>query len=341
MKKHGGRVDLRHRLPAGALGPDRARARRGALRRERERVRSSADDPAGLRRDRRHRGGDPYRRRLDRHAGRLPEHPKAGAGGADRGQARADGLHRVRSRDPGRHREGHQGPGLPDRGVQHLRRGRCLHERLPPGLSARCADRGVLQVRQCLRRLRGLAPRLRAGGPELDRAFLFLRAWLDRAGAAKDAGLEQIHWSTTRTRKWPQVLAMAFDHRAQLEAIADAAEVTREHIPYFKKLCLAAARRAASGRPDFGILLDGRLGQAALDDATGDRDLDRPADRAAGADPGPLRGRRRRRLHATRMAGRPLRQMPDLLPPGRPGGAARRAGGAGAPPVRRLPQDLP
>jgi 5-dehydro-2-deoxygluconokinase len=86
----------------------------------------------------------------------------------------------------------------------------------------------------------------------------------------KDAQLEQIHWSTNRTRKWPQILAMAFDHRAQLEAIADAAEVTREHVPYFKKLCLAAARRAAGGRPDFGILLDGRLGQAALDDATGD-----------------------------------------------------------------------
>ena len=39
----------------------------------------------------------------------------------------------------------------------------------------------------------------------------------------KDARLEQIHWSTTRTRRWPQVLAMAFDHRAQLEAMADAA----------------------------------------------------------------------------------------------------------------------
>jgi 5-dehydro-2-deoxygluconokinase len=86
----------------------------------------------------------------------------------------------------------------------------------------------------------------------------------------KDARLEQIHWSTTRTRAWPQVLAMAFDHRAQLEEMADAAGITREHIPHFKKLCLSAARQAAGGRPDFGILLDGRLGQAALDDATGD-----------------------------------------------------------------------
>ena len=86
----------------------------------------------------------------------------------------------------------------------------------------------------------------------------------------KDARLEQIHWSTTRTRAWPQLLAMAFDHRAQLEQMADAAGITREHIPYFKQLCLKAARRAAAGRPDFGILLDERLGRAALDDATGD-----------------------------------------------------------------------
>jgi 5-dehydro-2-deoxygluconokinase len=86
----------------------------------------------------------------------------------------------------------------------------------------------------------------------------------------KDARLEQIHWSTTRTRAWPQLLAIAFDHRAQLEEMADAAGITRDHIPDFKKLCLCAARKAAGGRPDFGILLDGRLGQEALDDATGD-----------------------------------------------------------------------
>jgi 5-dehydro-2-deoxygluconokinase len=86
----------------------------------------------------------------------------------------------------------------------------------------------------------------------------------------KDVRLEQIHWSTNRTREWPQILAMAFDHRMQLEAMADAAGITHEHIPYFKRLCLKAARQVAGGRPDFGILLDRRLGQEALDDATGD-----------------------------------------------------------------------
>jgi 5-dehydro-2-deoxygluconokinase len=86
----------------------------------------------------------------------------------------------------------------------------------------------------------------------------------------KDAKLEQVHWATTRTRRWPQLLAMAFDHRAPLEQMADAAGITHEHIPYFKGLCLKAARQAAGGRPDFGILLDDRFGQEALDEASGE-----------------------------------------------------------------------
>jgi len=96
-----------------------------------------------------------------------------------------------------------------------------------------------------------------------------------------DEKLEQVHWATTRTRQWPQLLAMAFDHRAQLEQMADDAGITRDHIPYFKQLCLMAARQAAGGRPDFGILLDRRLGQDALDEASGDgiwigRPIERP-----------------------------------------------------------------
>ena len=153
--------------------------------------------------------------------------------------------------------------------------------------------------------------------------------------------LEQIHWSTTRTRAWPQVLAMAFDHRAQLEEMADAAGITREHIPHFKKLCLSAARRAAAGRR--------RLRHPARRPARpgGARrrhrrwHLDRPPDRAAGLDSAALRGRRRCRLHAAGMADRALRQVPGVLPPGRSRGAAGGAGGAGAPPVRCGPPDRP
>jgi 5-dehydro-2-deoxygluconokinase len=85
----------------------------------------------------------------------------------------------------------------------------------------------------------------------------------------KDAMLEHVHWATNRTREWPQVLAMAFDHRAQFEAMADEAGADRARITAFKALCLEAARTAAGDRPDFGILLDDRYGQDVLDVATG------------------------------------------------------------------------
>jgi 5-dehydro-2-deoxygluconokinase len=99
--------------------------------------------------------------------------------------------------------------------------------------------------------------------------YFFAHGSRERA-LRKDTKLEQVHWATTRTKDWLQVLAMAFDHRAQLQAMADAAGVSHEHTPFFKQLALEAARRAAGGRPDFGILLDGRFGQDALDAATGD-----------------------------------------------------------------------
>jgi 5-dehydro-2-deoxygluconokinase len=99
--------------------------------------------------------------------------------------------------------------------------------------------------------------------------YFFAQGSKERA-LRKDAKLEQVHWATTRIKNWPQLLAMAFDHRAQLEQMADAAGISHEHIPYFKRLCLKAAREAAGGRPDFGILLDDRFGQEALDEASGE-----------------------------------------------------------------------
>ncbi|MCB1884263.1 MAG: 5-dehydro-2-deoxygluconokinase [Geminicoccaceae bacterium] len=83
-----------------------------------------------------------------------------------------------------------------------------------------------------------------------------------------DRRLEQLHWSTNREPDRPQVLAFAFDHRSQFQEMADAAGVTHDHIPYFKRLCLKAGRAAAGDRPDFGVLVDGRLGAEALAEAS-------------------------------------------------------------------------
>ncbi len=82
----------------------------------------------------------------------------------------------------------------------------------------------------------------------------------------KDAGLEQLHWSTNRHGDWPSMRVFAFDHRAQFEDIPGA---TPEKIARFKELCLEAALTVADGQPGYGLLCDSRLGRSALYKAAG------------------------------------------------------------------------
>ncbi|MGD9510705.1 MAG: PfkB family carbohydrate kinase, partial [Geminicoccaceae bacterium] len=97
----------------------------------------------------------------------------------------------------------------------------------------------------------------------------FLASGSEHRRLREDARLEQIHWATNRSRDWPQVLAFAFDHRVQFEELSARFGTSPAHIPYFKRLALSAAMMTADGRGDGGILLDGRFGQDALDEATG------------------------------------------------------------------------
>ena len=61
----------------------------------------------------------------------------------------------------------------------------------------------------------------------------------------------------------------AFDHRKQLEDLADAAGAPRERISAFKELCLDAVLKVSGGRSGYGLLCDGRLGPEALYRAAG------------------------------------------------------------------------
>ncbi|MFL5332426.1 MAG: 5-dehydro-2-deoxygluconokinase [Geminicoccaceae bacterium] len=97
----------------------------------------------------------------------------------------------------------------------------------------------------------------------------FLRTGSDHHRLREDTRLEQVHWATNRSRHWPQVLAFAFDHRVQFEELCARVGTSVEHVPHFKRLALSAAMMTADGRSDGGILLDGRFGQDALDQATG------------------------------------------------------------------------
>ncbi|MFN4212276.1 MAG: PfkB family carbohydrate kinase, partial [Devosia sp.] len=80
----------------------------------------------------------------------------------------------------------------------------------------------------------------------------------------QDQEINHIHWATTRRPQPPSIMALAIDHRAQLEEIADAAGAPRARIARFKTLAVAAAAEVAQGRPGFGMLIDGDHGREAL-----------------------------------------------------------------------------
>lgn len=80
----------------------------------------------------------------------------------------------------------------------------------------------------------------------------------------KDEAINHIHRATTRRQAWPQLMALAIDHRSQLEEIARDAGRDAAAIGDFKVLAVAAAAQVARGRPGFGMLLDDKHGRQAL-----------------------------------------------------------------------------
>jgi 5-dehydro-2-deoxygluconokinase len=95
-----------------------------------------------------------------------------------------------------------------------------------------------------------------------------LSAFLERGSPhralRKDEMLNHIHWATTRRAQPDHLTALAIDHRAQLEAIADRAGAPRTAINTFKLLAVEAAARVADGGAGFGVLLDETYGREAL-----------------------------------------------------------------------------
>ena len=68
---------------------------------------------------------------------------------------------------------------------------------------------------------------------------------------------------------WPEICALAFDHRSQLEDIADSNNVDRSRIAEFKNLVGKAALLAAEGATSTGVIIDDRYGADALARITG------------------------------------------------------------------------
>jgi 5-dehydro-2-deoxygluconokinase len=95
-----------------------------------------------------------------------------------------------------------------------------------------------------------------------------LERFLDRGSPHRalrhDEALNHIHWATTRRAQPETLMALAIDHRAQLEKIADDCGAPRQRISEFKLLAVEAAAKVAGGRPGHGMLLDGKYGREAL-----------------------------------------------------------------------------
>lgn len=105
--------------------------------------------------------------------------------------------------------------------------------------------------------------------PSWEELQYFFNTGIRNTALRNDEALEQIHWSTNRNGDWPHMRVFAFDHRIQLEEMAQEAGASVEKIGKFKDLCLNAALEVSGGENGYGILCDSRLGRDALYRAAG------------------------------------------------------------------------
>jgi 5-dehydro-2-deoxygluconokinase len=105
----------------------------------------------------------------------------------------------------------------------------------------------------------GCAPAM-ASGAELE-LFLSRSDWPFRL--RESTALAEVHRKTAGRRAWPEVLALAFDHRRQLEELGPPGKIGA-----FKRL-IASALMSVSPKSNVGAIIDERYGEEALFALTG------------------------------------------------------------------------
>ncbi|MBT7355997.1 MAG: 5-dehydro-2-deoxygluconokinase, partial [Rhodospirillaceae bacterium] len=85
----------------------------------------------------------------------------------------------------------------------------------------------------------------------------------------EDAHLNHLHRVTNRSHHWEEVCAIAFDHRAQFEEMAEQSSKGAADISAFKKIIASAAMDAVSDGDHPGVLIDDKYGFDALAGITG------------------------------------------------------------------------
>lgn len=88
----------------------------------------------------------------------------------------------------------------------------------------------------------------------------------------KDPVLSHLHRVSAARPQWPEVCVMAYDHRSQLEDLARQTGADAARLSTLKLLLnevVAEVEQDAGNRGRIGVLIDGRIGQAALHAAAG------------------------------------------------------------------------
>ena len=100
--------------------------------------------------------------------------------------------------------------------------------------------------------------------PTWEELQFFLKNGSKERALRKDEAINHVHWATTRRRDIPKLMALAIDHRSQLEDMAAGDSAKLERLSTFKVLAAQAAAAVAKGRDGFGMLIDDKYGRDAL-----------------------------------------------------------------------------
>jgi len=100
--------------------------------------------------------------------------------------------------------------------------------------------------------------------PTFEELQFFLKNGSRHLALRKDEAINHIHWATTRRHDIPSLMALACDHRVQLEDVAAKAGADPARIHDFKVLAVKAAAKVAAGRDGYGMLIDEKHGREAM-----------------------------------------------------------------------------
>ncbi|WP_292330454.1 5-dehydro-2-deoxygluconokinase, partial [Mesorhizobium sp.] len=100
--------------------------------------------------------------------------------------------------------------------------------------------------------------------PTFEELQFFLKNGSKHLALRKDEAINHIHWATTRRRDIPSLMALACDHRVQLEDVAARVGADVSRIPDFKVLTVKAAAKVVAGRDGYGMLIDEKYGRDAM-----------------------------------------------------------------------------